>query len=153
MNYTKATMDYMEEIYNLIQDTIRDIYPRYYPEEVVRFLSQQQSWENLERDLDEERIYVLLENDDVIGIGSFEGNHITRVFVKVDYQRHGVGSFMMQHLEDLISKEYETVHLEATFPAVIMCEKRGYRTVRHEKWTVRNGAVFVYSVMEKIFRD
>ena len=152
MEYTKATIEDMEEIYNLVQDTIKEVYPRYYPEEVVRFFSQQQSWENLERDLDEERIYVLLDSEHVIGVGSFEGNHITRVFVRTDYQSHGVGSFIMQHLEDRIEREYETVHLESTMPAVIMCEKRGYRTVRHEKWTVRNGAVLVYPVMEKIFR-
>ena len=86
-----------------------------------------------------------------IGAGSFEGNHITRVFVRKDYQRHGVGSLIMQRLEDVIAREYESVRLEATLPAVIMFEKRGYRTIRHEKWTVRNGAVLVYPVMEKIF--
>ena len=152
MEYTKATIDDMEEIYNLVQNTIQEVYPRYYPEEVVRFFSQQQCWENLERDLNEERIYILLDGEQVIGVGSYEGNHITRVFVKTDYQSHGVGSFLMQRLEDRISGEYETVHLESTMPAVIMFEKRGYCSVRHEKWTVRNGAVLVYPVMEKIFR-
>lgn len=152
MEYTKATIDDMEEIYNLVQNTIQEVYPKYYPEEVVRFFSQQQCWENLERDLNEERIYVLVDGEHVIGVGSYEGNHITRVFVKTDYQCHGVGSLIMQRLEDRISGDYETVRLEATLPAVIMFEKRGYRTIRHEKWTVRNGAVLVYPVMEKIFR-
>ena len=55
-------------------------------------------------------------------------------------------------MEDVIAREYESVRLEATLPAVIMFEKRGYRTIRHEKWTVRNGAVLVYPVMEKILR-
>lgn len=153
MEYTKATIDDMEEIYNFVQDTIQEVYPRYYPDEVVRFFSQQQCWENLERDVEDDRIYMLLNDESVIGVGSFEGNHITRVFVRTDYQRHGVGSLIMQRLEDRISREYESVHLESTLPAVIMFEKRGYRTVRHEKWTVRNGAVLVYPVMEKIFRE
>lgn len=153
MEYTKATIDDMEEIYNFVQDTIQEVYPRYYPDEVVRFFSQQQCWENLERDVEDDRIYMLLDDESVIGVGSFEGNHITRVFVRTDYQRHGVGSLIMQRLEDRISREYESVHLESTLPAVIMFEKRGYRTVRHEKWTVRNGAVLVYPVMEKIFRE
>lgn len=153
MEYTKATIDDMEEVYNFVQDTIQEVYPRYYPDEVVRFFSQQQCWENLERDVEDDRIYMLLDDESVIGVGSFEGNHITRVFVRTDYQRHGVGSLIMQRLEDRISREYESVHLESTLPAVIMFEKRGYRTVRHEKWTVRNGAVLVYPVMEKIFRE
>lgn len=137
---------------DLVQNTIQEVYPKYYPEEVVRFFSQQHCWENLERDLEEERIYILQDGECVIGAGSFEGNHITRVFVRKDYQRHGVGSLIMQRLEDVIAREYESVRLEATLPAVIMFEKRGYRTIRHEKWTVRNGAVLVYPVMEKILR-
>ena len=153
MEYTKATIDYMDEIYSLIQNTIREIYPRFYPEEVVRFLGVQQCLENLQRDLEEDRIYIFLEAEHVIGVGSYEENHITRIFVRPDYQNHGIGSFILQNLEDPISREYETVHLEATMPAVIMYEKRGYRTVRHEKWTVKNGAVLVYPVMEKHFVD
>ena len=133
MEYTKATIDDMEEFYDLVQNTIQEVYPKYYPEEVVRFFSQQHCWENLERDLEEERIYILQDGECVIGAGSFEGNHITRVFVRK-------------------AREYESVRLEATLPAVIMFEKRGYRTIRHEKWTVRNGAVLVYPVMEKILR-
>ena len=56
MEYTKATIDDMEEFYDLVQNTIQEVYPKYYPEEVVRFFSQQHWWENLERDLEEERI-------------------------------------------------------------------------------------------------
>ena len=105
MEYTKATIDDMEEFYDLVQNTIQEVYPKYYPEEVVRFFSQQHCWENLERDLEEERIYILQDGECVIGAGSFEGNHITRVFVRKDYQRHGVGSLIMQRLEDVIARE------------------------------------------------
>ena len=152
MKYTKATMDDMEKIYDFVQNTIQEVYPKYYPEEVVRFFSQQHCWENLERDLEEGMIYILSDDEYVISVGSYEGNHVTRIFVRTDYQRHGVGSLMMQRLEDVISREYESVRLEATMPSVIMFEKRGYHTIRHDKWTVRNGAVLVYPVMEKIFR-
>lgn len=37
-----------------------------------------------------------------------------------------LGSLIMQRLEDVIAREYESVRLEATLPAVIMFEKRGY---------------------------
>ena len=74
MEYTKATIDDMEAFYDLVQNTIQEVYPKYYPEEVVRFFSQQHCWENLERDLEEERIYILQDGECVIGAGSFEGN-------------------------------------------------------------------------------
>lgn len=37
MEYIKATGNDTEEILRIVQDTIRTIYPRYYPQEVVDF--------------------------------------------------------------------------------------------------------------------
>ena len=37
MEYIRATESDTEEIYRIVQDTIRTVYPRYYPEEVVEF--------------------------------------------------------------------------------------------------------------------
>ncbi len=33
--------------------------------------------------------------------------------------------------------------------ASCLYEKRGYRTIRHEKWNVENGRILVYEVMAK----
>ena len=35
MEYFKASEDHAEQIYNLVQNTITAVYPRYYPEAVV----------------------------------------------------------------------------------------------------------------------
>lgn len=37
MEYIIATENDAEEIFAIVQDTIRTIYPRYYPREVVEF--------------------------------------------------------------------------------------------------------------------
>lgn len=39
MEYIKATESDAEEIYTMVQDTIRTIYPRYYPQEVTAFFA------------------------------------------------------------------------------------------------------------------
>ena len=39
MEYKKATEKDTEQIVMLVQDTIRTIYPKYYPNEIVNFLT------------------------------------------------------------------------------------------------------------------
>lgn len=40
MEYIKATSKEADKIYALVQDTIRTIYPQYYPREVVDFFCE-----------------------------------------------------------------------------------------------------------------
>lgn len=91
----------------------------------------------------------LLVDERMVGMASYEGNHITRVFVAPEDQNRGYGSYMMKRLEEKIAKEYNAVRLESSLPSVRMYEQRGYRTVSHEKWPVKNGAVMTYEIMEK----
>lgn len=55
----------------------------------------------------------------------------------------------MQCLENEISQNYNTVYLDASLPACHMYEKRGYRTIKFDQWTVENDVILVYGIMEK----
>ena len=37
MEYMKATKDCLDQVLNIVQKTIRTVYPKYYPSEVVDF--------------------------------------------------------------------------------------------------------------------
>ena len=52
-------------------------------------------------------------------------------------------------LEKEIGLQYDTVNLDASLPACCLYEKRGYKTVKHDRWKVENGVVLVYEIMEK----
>ena len=52
-------------------------------------------------------------------------------------------------LENEIGLQYDTVCLDASLPASHLYEKRGYETIKHERWNVENGVVLVYEIMEK----
>ena len=56
---------------------------------------------------------------------------------------------IMDCLEKEISLQYDAVNLDASLPACCLYEKRGYKTVKHERWNVANGVVLVYEIMEK----
>lgn len=149
MEYIKATENDVDQITALVQETIKTIYPKYYPKEVVALFGQLHCLENIRKDVEAGRVGILKAENEIVGTGCYQENHITRVFVKPSAQRQGYGSYIMQCLEDEIALQYETVNLEASLPACCLYEKRGYKTVKHDRWNVENGVVLVYEIMEK----
>lgn len=149
MKYIKATENDIEQITALVQETIKTIYPKYYPKEVVDAFSQLHCPENIRKDVEDGRVGVLIIDNEIVGTGCYKENHITRVYVKPSVQKRGYGSYIMECLEKQIGLQYDTVNLDASLPACCLYEKRGYKTVKHERWNVENGVVLVYEVMVK----
>ena len=149
MDYIKATEKDAEQIVMLVQDTIRTIYPKYYPKEVVDFFCALHCKENISKDIENGFVGVLRNDNMIVGTGCFIDNHITRVYVKPESQGQGYGSYIMQCLENEIRLNYDKVNLDASLPACHLYEKRGYQTIKHERQDVENGVILVYEVMEK----
>ena len=95
---------------------------------------------------------VLIEDDEVVGTGCFDGNHITGVYVLPTFQGKGCGSMIIDHLENLIGKDHETVVLDASLPAALLYEHRGYRTTGHGIIDLENDVKIVFEKMEKMLR-
>ena len=150
MEYISAKEKDIDTVYELVQDTIKTIYPKYYPTEVVDFFCEHHSKENIAKDITDGRVGILVVDNAIVGTGCYKENHITRVYVKPEYQGQGYGSFIIQCLESEIGKNYDLVELDASLPASHLYEKRGYKTIRHDRWNVENGAVLVYEIMRKV---
>ena len=59
MNYIQASSEHLETIYRLTQDTIRSIYPSYYPKEVVDFFCSHHSREAIQSDIENKNVWIL----------------------------------------------------------------------------------------------
>lgn len=150
LKYIKATPKDADQIFKLVQDTILTIYPKYYPKEVVDFFCEHHNKGNIIKDIESGSVSILLNEEGVmVGTGSYQENHITRVYVAPAFQGQGYGSYIMQCLENEIGAKYDKVCLDASLPASQLYENRGYNTVKHEKHMVENGVVLVYEIMEK----
>lgn len=149
MKFLPALAEHEKPVFRLVQDTIRSIYPNYYLPEIVDFFASLHSQEAISRDIAAGRVYVLLDGPRLAGTGTLRENHITRVFAAPDFLGKGVGHLIMEPLEGIIFENYDTAYLDASLPAGRFYDRRGYRTVRHEKWPVENGRILVYEVMEK----
>lgn len=150
MEYIKAEKVNQDKVFEIVQRTIKTIYPNYYPQEVVDFFCELHSKDHIAEDIRNGCAGIFLQNDEIIGTGSRAGNHITRVYVLPEYQGRGIGTYIMQCLENEISVEYAIAVLDASLPARQFYAHRGYHTVKHEKYPVANDVVLAYEVMEKV---
>lgn len=149
MIYELAALENLQEICQVVQHTVKTIYPRYYPAEVVDFFCALHSEEAIARDIRKGSVGMLRADDRIVATGSFEGNHITRVYVLPEYQKKGIGTYIMKTLEERIGEGYDSVVLDASLPAASLYEKLGFRTVKHERYPLENEVVLVYEIMEK----
>lgn len=153
MKYIKAASDMVNEIYNVVQATIKTVYSKYYPKEVVDFFCKYHSKEHILEGIASENMGVLVYNEEIVGTGCFDGNHITGVYVMPAYQNQGCGSYIMNCLEKKISQTYDTVILDASLPAACFYEHRGYKTVGHGIYELENDVKLVYEIMEKKLKE
>lgn len=149
MNYRIVLLEEADKIYDIVQQTIKNIYPKYYPAEVVDFFVNHHNIDAIKLDIQNGNVSALIVDDVIVGTGSFVDNHITRVYVLPEYQGRGYGKFIMSSIEREIAKKHTKVFLDASLPAAHIYEKLGYKTIKHEKYSDVNGCVLAYEVMEK----
>ena len=149
MIYELATTEDLQSVYDVVQHTIKTIYPKYYPLEVVDFFSELHSKDAILKDIETGDVSVLKIDGKIIATGCFVENHITRVYVLPEHQKKGYGTFIVKNIEDQICGNYDRAYLDASLPAAALYEKLGFSTIKHERYPLKNGVILVYEVMEK----
>ena len=149
IEYRKAKPDEAQRVCYIVQHTKEVIYPDYYTKAVMDFFGSLHSIDNIKKDIEQNRISVLAVDGMIIGTGSHTDDHITRVYVLPEYQGRGYGSMLMDELEKGIFKSFDSCVLEASLPAGIFYENRGYKTVRQVKEDIGGGKCMIYEIMRK----
>ena len=149
MKYELATIEELQAVYNVVQQSINIIYPKFYPAEVVDFFSNHHSIDAIKSDIENGNVSVLKVDERIVGTGCYIDNHITRVYVAPEHQKKGYGTYIMKSIEAQLTDKYESVILDASLPAARLYEKLGYVTIKHEQYPVENDVVLAYEIMEK----
>lgn len=139
----------VEEISNLVQRTIKEVYAKYYRDEVVSFFCEWHNTKRIADDVAAKKVYVIFDNDSIVATGTADGEHITRVYVLPKYQGRGYGSAMMDFLEQKTIKGNGEAWLDSSLPAGKFYHSRGYVTKEHREYTLDNGKILEYEVMQK----
>ncbi|MDG5814154.1 GNAT family N-acetyltransferase [Chitinispirillales bacterium ANBcel5] len=119
-----------EEVLELIHKTTRHSYSRYYPQPAIDFFIQYQSKENVINDIEEGFAVVFTLDDQIVGTGMLVRRTIKRVFISPKFQGRGIGSKIMNVLEDRARDNgFEFLVLHAAIPAQQFYEGRNYKTL------------------------
>ena len=149
MEFKLANKNNLEQVYGLVQETIKSVYPKYYLPEIVEMFSEYHSRDHVLQDILARNTYVLFQGETIVGTGTKQENHITRVYILPRFQGKGYGTYIMKQLEERIRKNYDTVDIDASLPACRLYQHLGYATVDHGIWECKNGVIQVYEIMKK----
>lgn len=149
MKPIKAKLKDAKNIYELVQSSIAETYPKYYLPQIVTFFLNYHNLEAITKDIEKGEVYILFHQNELVACGCIHEMEISRVYVSPRKQREGWGSRMMQFLEDEIAKNCDFATLDASLPGAIFYEKRGYQTFSHGEHCFDDGIVFVYEIAKK----
>ena len=141
LRYEKATIENIDTIYNIVQNTIKTICPKYYPKEVVEFFYNLHSKENIKKDIKQEC------EGKFVGAGGVSyynvmptyHNHtgrkayIMNMYTKPEYRRKGIAIKTLELLvKDAQEKGITDISLEATDIGKPLYEKFGFVAMESE---------------------
>src|SRR3989344_2617484 len=119
------------EVSNIIRRCLREVNSKDYPKKAITSLCNFFTPDLIIKNLGDRTIYVAVEDDKVIGTASLKGDKVFTVFVNPDYHGIGVGSKLMDKVEELgKDKKYKTLKVPSGLSSVEFYKHRGYKEVK-----------------------
>lgn len=149
MEIVKAQIDDFEEVKRITQDTIKQIYPHYYPAGVVKFFQEHHSDNNIMTDIIHGKVYLIRDGMEYVGTVTIDGNEINRLFVLPKFQNKGYGTAIMEYAENKIFEYFPEIQLHASLPGKKLYKKRAYFEVEYRTKMVANDDWICIDIMKK----
>lgn len=144
-----AVLTESDKITELVRETIKAVYPKYYPAGAVEFFLAHHKPEKIASDIEAGKVYVILQDGVIVGTVTIDGNDIARLFVEPTKQGNGYGGKLIDFAENMIFGYSETVRLDSSLPAKSIYIKRGYKEKEYCKIFTDNGDYLCYDIMER----
>lgn len=151
MTINPAQISDFESIKNITLQTIKSIYPHYYPNGAVDFFLSHHSDEAIQRDILNGCVFICFSDEEIpVGTVTINSNEINRLFVLPEYQGKGFGGSLLNFAENRIFSQYSEIHLDASLPAKLIYLKRNYTITQSHVLNTPNGDFLCYDVMKKL---
>ena len=151
MKIFQAGENDFETVKQITHKTICEIYPKYYPNGAVQFFLHLHCNENIRNDIASGSVFILEHDGKKCGTVTVKENAINRLFVLSEEQHKGYGRALLDFAEDMILKSYDTIQMDASFPAKKIYRQRGYIEKDYVIEETGFGDYLCYDVMEKSF--
>jgi len=143
----------LDEVSELVRETIDTSYAAVYPPRVVDFFHQYHEREVVISDAASGHTIVVHSGGKLVATGTRAGTTVRRVFVRAAWQRRGIGQMMMAELEAAaLAAGIERLDLSASLPAKEFYLRLGYEIVSEEDYEVAPGQHLEYYEMAKELR-
>lgn len=152
MNIVKTKMQNFEDVKRITHNTIKEIYPHYYPSGVVDFFLEHHNSENITKNILADLVYLMMDGEEAIGTVTIRENEICRLFVLPEHQGKGVGRNLLDFAEARIADQYKDIFLDSSLPAKDIYRKRGYIIVEAHKIVTKNEDVLCYDLMKETYQ-
>ena len=131
-------------------NTIRTIYPRYYPVGAVDYFLKYHSDQKIAEDILRHRTFICIDDfGNIVGTVTIKENDIGRLFVLPKFQGKGFGKALLDFAEDMISRKYTDIILDASLAAKKIYLKRGYTETEYNTVITDNGDYLCWDIMTK----
>ena len=126
----RATAEDAEAVYEIVLRALRETNARDYPASVIDRLVLTLP-EAVASKLEEWRAYVAVVDGRIVGTGSLNGKTVRAVFVHPDYQDRGIGTKLMDAVENAANAQsLNTLSVQSSITAQSFYAKRGFKVVR-----------------------
>ena len=141
----------LKKVYQLVHETISISYNSTYCEAAQDHFHHHHPFELICEDAKNGYVIAIQDknSDDLIGTGTLVGNYIGRVYVHPSFQKKGIGTTIMEHLEIIArSNKNKTIELDASLNSKDFYLHRGYEILKSEVTLCSNGNELPYFKMK-----
>ena len=149
----RAETEDTQEVFCLIQNTIKSEYKKVYTKNEVEFFSELHSKNAIAEDIVKRKVYILIDDDKIMATATLEKNHILRVFVEKSCIGQGYGSRIMDFIENKVSENYSESILDTSLVAKKFYINRGYFCVGRDSVKIKNNEILEYDIMKKLLTE
>lgn len=152
-NVCRAKQEDLSTVADIVRSTINKIYPKYYPKGAVEFFLKCHNKDSISQDVADGNVYLLEDDNNIVGTVTVNDNEINRLYVLPDYQGKGYGGFLLEYAEKIVFKDNDEIILYSSLPAKSMYLKRGYKEYRYEIFDTDNGDFLCCDIMKKKIQE
>lgn len=124
---------FSKQVSELIRNTIRAINSKDYSKEIIESMCIRFSEENIIKRAPNRKMILMIEKEVVLGTASLKDNIILSVFVDVNTQGKGIGTKLMNYLEEMARKKgVKKVVLPSSITSVSFYSRLGYKIIEEQ---------------------